>query len=396
MSTLDLVPNASALRGSALDSSNRWAVGRDAPTEVHKYLGAFPDYTETPLVDLSNLAQSLGLKQISIKDESGRYGLYSFKALGGAYAVARLVHRFLEERLGRKVDPAEMTSNECKAIASEMTVCCATDGNHGRSVAAGAKMFGCRCVIFLHSGVSKGREEAIAQFGAEIRRTPGNYDESVADANETSLREGWITVSDFAWPGYVEIPLLVMQGYTLMLEEIFRQTKEPFTHIFVQAGVGGLAAVVAGYYLDKLGESRPTVVVVEPQKANCMVLSAKAGKRVVAPSGEATVMAMLECFEPSLVAWDILERSADYFLGIDDKWAIRALRTLANPVKDDPKLVIGESGGSGLGGLLAVLEDKEAKHQIGLDENSCVLLIGTEGATDPELYHQLLTDSSYA
>src|SRR5690606_27998031 len=126
--------NASALRNSALNSSNSWAVGRDAPNEVRQYLAAFPDYAETPLVDLTNLAQSLGLKQISIKDESGRYGLYSFKALGGSYAVARLVHSFLEERLGRKVDPAEMTSDECRAIASEMTVCCATDGNHGRSV----------------------------------------------------------------------------------------------------------------------------------------------------------------------------------------------------------------------------------------------------------------------
>jgi len=390
MQTLDVVPNTSVHRNEKLDAAQSLAVGNGAPAEVHRFLGAFPDYAATPLVDLPGLAGALGLEKVSIKDESTRYGLSSFKALGGAYAVARLVHRFLEERLGRKVDPAEMLGEECRKIASELTVCCATDGNHGRSVASGAQKFGCRCVIFLHSGVSEGREKAIAFYGAEIRRTDGNYDDSVEEADVTSKREGWVTVSDFARPGQEEVPSLVMQGYTLMLEEIHEQEKEPFTHVFVQGGVGGLAAVVAGNFLDRLGDQRPTLVVVEPDRANCLQLSAKAGKRLAMEAGEPTVMAMLECYEPSSFAWDILEKSADYFIAVEDSWAIKALRNLARPAHGDPALTIGESGGAGLAGLLAVLDDEEATRKLGLNAQSRVLLIGTEGATDPELYQQLL------
>ncbi|WP_127143572.1 diaminopropionate ammonia-lyase [Pelagibacterium montanilacus] len=396
MTALKLTANRSGHLDETLDATQKKVVGVQAPEEVRRYLGAFPAYAPTPLVELPDLAASLGVGQIAIKDESPRYGLCSFKALGGAYAVARLVHRFLEDRLGRAVDPAEMLGDECKALASEMTVSCATDGNHGRSVAAGAQMFGCRCVIFLHAGVSAGRERAIAGFGAEIRRTDGNYDQSVAEATETAEREGWTTVSDFSWPGYEEIPGLVMQGYTLMLDEIFAQSEAPFTHIFVQGGVGGLAAVVAGYFLDRMGKDRPKVVVVEPDLANCLQLSAQANERVSMEPGRSTVMAMLECYEPSLVAWGILEKSADYYVAIPDDHAIEAMRLLAKPIGSDRPLEIGESGGSGLGGLMAVMADSKARETLGLGPSARILLLGTEGATDPELYKSLIEGQPFS
>jgi diaminopropionate ammonia-lyase len=251
-------------------------------------------------------------------------------------------------------------------------------------------MFGCRCVIFLHSGVSEGREKAIAGFGAEIRRTVGNYDQSVAEASETGDREGWTTVSDFAWEGYTEIPGLVMQGYTLMLDEISAQAKHPYTHIFIQGGVGGLAAVVAGYFLDRDGAARPKLIVVEPDKANCLQVSAEADRRMSIEAGDATVMAMLECYEPSLTAWEILEKSADYYLDLADDLAVDALRRLARPVAGDKALRIGESGVAGLAGLIAASGDQSMRAALGLDANSRVLLIGTEGATDPDLYEKLL------
>jgi diaminopropionate ammonia-lyase len=391
-----LVANASPRKGTILSPSEAAIVGRQAPETVRKYLGAFPDYSHTPLVSLPGLASKLGVAGIDIKDEGQRYGLFSFKALGGSYAVARLVHRFLEARLGQKVEPADMRSDTNKAIASQLTVACATDGNHGRSVAAGAKMFGCRCVIFLHRGVSKGRERAIAQFGAEIRRTAGNYDESVAEATETANREGWTTVSDFSWEGYQEIPGLVMQGYTLMLEEISKQAKQPYTHVFVQGGVGGLAAVVAGYLKDSLGEKCPRIIVVEPDRANCLQRSAQAGRPVSMEAQRSTVMAMLECYEPSLVAWNILEKTADQFLAIPDQAAIEAMRTLAFPVDGDPELVIGESGGSGLAGLQEALSVASVRAEVGLGNDSRILLFGTEGATDPDLYEALVRGDATA
>ena len=386
-----LVENTSLKHKQALTQSEAAIVGKAAPDEVRRYLPAFPVYKETPLVELPGLARSLGLAGIEVKDEGQRYGLFSFKALGGAYAVARLVLEHAQKQLGRTVQPVELLDSAVQALARDMTVCCATDGNHGRSVAAGAQMFGCRCVIFLHSGVSAGREAAIAAFGAKIRRTDGNYDQSVAEASATGKAQGWTVVSDFSSEGYTDIPGMVMQGYAIMLDEIERQSSSPYSHVFVQGGVGGLAAVVAGYFLDKHGANRPRLIVVEPSRANCLQRSAQADRRLAMGHGEATVMAMLECYEPSLIAWDILEKGANFYLDVGEESAVEALRRFAKPVAGDPALTIGESGAAGLAGLETAIADPAMREQLGLEASSRVLLFGTEGATDPELYQTLLT-----
>src|SRR5215218_1794105 len=387
---MQLVENRSPQRNRPLTAAERSIVGTSAPDEVRRYLPAFPTYRETPLVPLPNLAKQLGLGGIAVKDEGQRYGLYSFKALGGAYAVARLVGNHVRKVLGREIEPGELLGEESRSIARNLTVCCATDGNHGRSVAAGAQRFGCHCVIFLHSGVSAGREAAIRAFGAEIRRTAGNYDQSVDEASATSDREGWITVSDFSWEGYSEIPGMVMQGYTIMLDEIMRQSPARYSHVFVQGGVGGLAAVVGGYLLDRFGEERPSLVILAPSRANCLQVSAGGNQRTAIAPGEGTLMAMLECYEPSLVAWDILEKSADFYLDVSDEQALVALKQLARPLAGDPPLTIGESGAAGLAGLMAAATDTAIRTKLALDHRSNVLLFGTEGATDPDLYAKLL------
>ncbi|WP_343314429.1 diaminopropionate ammonia-lyase [Brucella sp. BE17] len=390
MTDTGLVQNKSVQSGKKLDHAQSLIAGVAGVEEVQSFLSAFPDYQTTPLVELKNLAQSLGLDTIMIKDESGRYGLSSFKALGGAYAVARVVHRYVEEKLGREVKPSELTSDECKAVASQLTICCATDGNHGRSVASGAEKYGCRCVIFLHENVTQGREDAIARFGAEIIRTKGNYDDSVAQSFKMAEENGWMVISDFSRAGYIEIPGLVMQGYTLMLNEIWEQSRQDYSHIFIQAGVGGLAAVVAGFYLDKMGDKRPKLVVVEPERANCLQRSAQAGRAIAMEPGEETIMAMLECYEPSLSAWEVLEKAADYFLTVGEDTAVTALKQLAHPLGSDTALEIGESGASGLAGLLTAAANPAVVKELGLNKASRVLLVGTEGATDEVLYQQLL------
>jgi len=297
----------------------------------------------------------------------------------------------VEEQLGRSVAPSELSDDACKAVARQLTICCATDGNHGRSVASGAQKYGCGCVIFLHENVTQGREDAIAQFGAEIIRTKGNYDDSVAASFRMAEENGWTVISDFSRAGYTEIPGLVMQGYTLMLNEIWEQSDKAYTHIFVQAGVGGLAAVVAGFYREKLDGHRPKLIVVEPERANCLQRSAQAGSLIAMAPGEETIMAMLECYEPSLSAWEVLEKAADYYLTVEEEMAVTALKQLAHPVGNDPSLKIGESGASGLAGLLTATSDPAIARELGLNENSRILLIGTEGATDEALYQKLLS-----
>lgn len=361
-----------------------------AAQEVERFLHQRENHRVTPLHALPALARELGVGAVHVKDEGQRLGLGSFKALGGAYAVIRLLLEEAGRQLGRPVDIAELHSPEVRQIAAGMTFACATDGNHGRSVAQGAQLVGARSVIFVHAGVSAGRVAAIARFGARMVRVEGSYDESVAESARVSEREGWTIVSDTSWPGYERIPGLVMQGYTALLREALAQLPEPPSHVFVQAGVGGIAAALAGHLAILFGERRPRFVVVDPARAACIFETARAGHPVAVPHGEPTVMAMLECNEPSLVAWRILSRVADGFMTVEDEEAVAVMNRLARPSGGDPAIVAGESGGAGLAGAIQAAGDPAIRQQLGLDASSRIFVVNTEGATDPERYAELV------
>lgn len=365
-------------------------LGLAAAREVERFLGYRTDYAATPLHPLPALSDHLGVGAIVVKDEGYRLGLGSFKALGGSYAVIRLVLEEATRMLGRPVDISELQTADVRAIAATMTFACATDGNHGRSVAQGAQLVGAKAAIFVHSGVSDGRVAAIARFGAEMIRIEGTYDTSVAEAARVAKQEGWTIVSDTSWPGYERIPGIVMQGYTALVQEALRQMHQPPTHVFVQSGVGGIAAAAAGHLSLVLGSKRPTFVVVDPARAACLYETARAGHPVQIPHGEPTVMAMLECYEPSLVAWRILSRVADAFMTVEEQDAVDVMNRLARPIGDDPAIVAGESGGVGLAGLIRALADPKAKAALKLDRTSRILVINTEGATDPQRYLELV------
>ncbi len=366
------------------------ALGRDGRAAAEALLGLCPAHRPTPLHRLPAMAHALGVGAIMVKDEGFRLGLRSFKALGGAYAVMRLLLDRAEAALGRAIDPRELLSEAVRAVASGMTVACATDGNHGRSVAAGARLVGAPCVIFVHGGVSAERVAAIAAFGARIVRVEGGYDDSVAEAARQSAAQGWTVVSDTSWEGYEAIPLTVMQGYGVMAGEAFDRLAESPTHIFVQAGVGGAAAAVAAHAADVYGGLRPKIIVVEPERAACLFESAKAGRLTTAHAGEPTVMAMLECHEASPIAWEILDGLAAGFVTLPEKAAPDAMHHLARPAGNDPAIVAGESGCVGFAGLVACLADGQARATLGLGPESRILVFNTEGATDPALYQQIV------
>lgn len=375
--------------GQALEADDAAYLDLTAALRVQQLLDLCPASKPTALFALPGLSSEVGIGQLFIKDESTRLGLGSFKALGGAHAVLQV---FLEEaarKLDRTVAPEEIINAELQSFARQFTVACATDGNHGRSVAAGARFIGCHAVIFIHSGVSADRAAAIERFGAEIRRVPGVYDDAVAAANRESAANGWTVVSDTSWPGYERIPKLVAQGYTVMLQEALAAMPAAPTHVFVQAGVGGLASAVAGH-LSLVCDHAPRIVIVEPERAACLFASHDAGERVVIPHKQSTVMAMLECQEPSLAAWRVIARLASAFMTIGEKDAVRAMRRLAEPTDSDPAIVAGESGGAGLAGLLVATESAATRDALHLDGHSVVLLLNTEGATDPETYERLV------
>ena len=383
------IANTTADYGKPLSPEDAALLGAEAALETERFLSFREGHAETPLHALPGLAGELGLGSIHVKDEGFRLGLGSFKALGGSYAVIRLALEAASRQLGRPVDMAELQSPEVRAVSAGLTVACATDGNHGRSVAQGASLIGARAMVFVHAGVSRKRADEIARFGADVIRVEGNYDESVATASRVARQNGWTVVSDTAWQGYERIPGLVMQGYVPLLSEALRSMPGPPTHLFIQAGVGGVAAALAGHLAVLFGAQRPRLVVVEPARAACVFQTAKADRIVRIEHGEPTVMAMLECYEPSLVAWRILSRVADGFMTVEEEDAVAAMKRLGRPLDGDPAIVAGESGGVGLAGLLRALGNEQARTLLRLDATSRILLVNTEGATDPALYEEL-------
>ncbi|MBB5042308.1 diaminopropionate ammonia-lyase [Shinella fusca] len=388
--------NTLATYGKPLTPQDAETLSVEAADRVAKVLALRENSAATPLHALPGLAGELGLRSLHLKDEGLRLGLGSFKALGGAYALMILVQEEASRRLGRAVQIGELLSDEVRAVAQSMTFACATDGNHGRSVAQGAQLMGAKAVIFVHAGVSEGRVAAIARFGAEMVRVAGNYDDSVAEAARVSVERGWTVLSDTSWPGYETIPGLVAQGYTALVREILAELDEPPTHVFLQAGVGGFAAAVAGHLAIVLGDRRPHVTVVDPARAACLYESARQGRPLKVEETQPTIMAMLECYEPSPVAFRILERVADGFMTVDEDVAVTVMRRLADPLPGDPAIVAGESGGAGLAGLLTVLRDPVLAGRLGIGRDARVLVVNTEGATDPALYEKIVGRSPQA
>ena len=349
-------------------------------------IASWPGYAPTPLLDLPGLARQARLGALRLKHEAARFGLGSFKALGGAYAVANLLLAELA-RTGAapKASTADLAAGHHRAATERITVTCATDGNHGRAVAWGAQRFHCRCVIFVHATVSQGRVDAIARYGAEVRRVPGTYDDAVREAARQADAHHWFIVSDTSWPGYTEVPRDIMQGYRLMADEAAGQWQgDPPTHVFIQGGVGGVAAAVSVQMRARFTQA-PALIVVEPDRAACLLASAELGEPTTIPGDLDTLMAGLACGEPSLLAWQELDRAATAFMAIPDAAAIACMRLLA-----DNGIVSGESGVAGLAGCLLACADPAARETLGLAGDSRVLLFSTEGATDPALYASLV------
>jgi diaminopropionate ammonia-lyase len=341
--------------GRAILDANGFAA---AEAEITQWAG----YAPTPLVPLPGLADRLGVAAVHIKDEAGRFGLNSFKALGGAYAVSRLL-----ARIG--------------SPARDVTVTCATAGNHGRSVAWGAAMFGCRCIVFMAESVSESRVDAIRRFGADVVRSDGNYDDVVRRCAFEAATHGWHVVSDTSYPGYHEVPVDVMHGYGIMAAEIARQwpDREPPSHTVVQVGVGSLAAALAAHAHIAWGQGRPRLVTVEPTSADPLRRSLEAGRSIVVSGRLDTVMGGLACGQVSELAWEILSAETHAALAVGDDLAREAVRTLAHPAIGDGAIEAGETGAAGLAALLALRGRPDVRGEIGLDERARVLLIGSEG-----------------
>lgn len=358
---------------------------------------SFPQYKVTPLTKLSNLAEYLGVKRLYVKDESYRFGLNAFKVLGGSYAIAR----YIAQQLGKDVDEVPynvLTSDQLREEFGQATFFTATDGNHGRGIAWAANKLGQKCVVRMPKGSTQTRLENIAKENAIVTIEDMNYDECVRlAAKEAEATEHGIMVQDTAWEGYEEIPTWIMQGYGTLAMEADQQLEADGsrpTHIFVQAGVGSMAGAVIGYFANRFKENPPVMVVVEANAADCIYRSAVQadGSRVDVTGDMFTIMAGLACGEANTVSWDILRNHASAFVSCPDWVSANGTRIYGAPLGDDKRVISGESGSVTMGLVHAVMtrpEYKDLKEALHLNENSEILLVSTEGDTDPDRYREI-------
>ena len=389
----DLLPQArlghiAATRKSG-DAAHRVLTPEDFAT-AQAEITAWEGYAPTPLVSMPALADRIGVGAVLYKHEGPRFGLGSFKALGGSYAALRVLQREISARTGAEVSLADIRAGRHRDAAAGITLVSATDGNHGRSLAWGCQRVSAPCRIYIHAEVSEGRAQAMRELGAEVIRIDGDYDDSVDLAKAEAEANGWFVVSDTSWPGYSDPPRDVMAGYGVMTREICEALDEAPTHVFLQGGVGGLAAGVAAGFRQHWGDAAPRVVIVEPELAACLYESAKSGAPTSVAIAEETIMAGLSCGEPSPLAWEVLAEEASDFLTIPESVVAPAVRLLARPLDGDPAVEAGESAVAGLAALIAARADADLSSKLGLDGASRVLLIGSEGVTDPAIFRMIM------
>jgi len=371
--------------------------------KVLRFHTKLPGYEPTRLVRLQQLAQSWGVAEAWVKNESTRFGLKAFKVLGGSYAIAR----WLCQRLGKDIDTIaydELTGEELRKRLGQITFATATDGNHGRGVAWTAQQLGQAAMVYMPKGTVRSRVENIRAHGATVEITDLNYDDTVQMCWQIAREKDWVVVQDTAWEGYTDIPLWIMQGYSTMCCEVRNQIVQsqlkPPTHVFLQAGNGAFTAAMVGGLVNHYQQNAPCFIIMEPHNAACMFKSATAGDhqphRV---SGDLkTIMAGLACGEPNPMAWHILRAFSCCYIRCADVVAANGIRILAHPLEGDDAVEAGESGAVGIGLLDLITHDSQLgslKQQLGIGSDSRLLFFNTEGATDPDNRREILWFGKY-
>ena len=373
---MSILPNISNWKYSKFIKNNKYFFKRKYVLKIvsskilkkaYKVVSSWKGYKPTPLISLTKLNNNLNLNNIFYKDESKRFHLKSFKALGGAFAVEQIA------------------SKQKNIIISS-----ATAGNHGRSVAWGAQRLGLNCKIFVSEYVSNSRVKEIKKFGAEVIRVKGNYEKSLNECKKLSKKNNWTIVQDVSTQNYKLIPALTMAGYSIMIKEISKQTNQYITHIFLQAGVGGMAAgVVAG--VAKYFKRIPKIIIVEPDRADCVLKSIKNNKMTKIRIKRESIMGGMSCNEMSLLPWLILKKTANYCISISDTKVAKMIALLADKKLSNKSIIGGECSAPGIISLICACNEPKSKKALNLNEKSNVLLIGCEGNADTKLYKKLLS-----
>ena len=371
--------------------------------KVVKFHNSFTGYQPTPLVKLKELAKEIGVAEIYVKDESKRFKLNAFKVLGGSYCIANGIAKKLDLDID-DVTIDKLKTPEIKEKLKDITFITATDGNHGRGIAWAAHQLGCKAIIYMPYGAVDQRIENIKKLGAEVHKLDLNFDDTARYAFKQAKLNDWMMVQDTTFEGYEDFPTWCMQGYMTMSYEVYKEfekEKKYPTHIFMQAGAGSLAGSVAGFFADVYGEKRPIFITVEADTCGCIKATAEAndGKLHVVKGDLDTIMAGLSVGEVCKVGWDILSNCADAHATCSNNISALGMRVLGAPLKDDEKVISGESGSVGLGLLVELIQNnkyKDIREKLKLNKDSRILCFNTEGDTDPENYMKIVWRGAYS
>lgn len=361
--------------------------------EAINYHKSFKEYSETKLYCLKNYSKKIGVKNVFVKDESSRFGLNAFKVLGASFAIGKYIGKMVNKDIS-EISSNYLKSGKWKDKLGNITLVSTTDGNHGRGVAWTAKQLNVPCRIYMPKGSTENRLRNITDLGAYGEITEYNYDDTVRMVNDLAKENGWTIVQDTAWEGYEDIPKWIMKGYSTLAKEVIKQIGDNIpTHIFLQAGVGAFAGVMASVFTETYVEKAPKIIIVEPHNAACFYESAVNNKCTAVSGDLKTIMCGLACGEPNPIGYEILSKYSDVFLSVSDEMTKRGMRLLNKPLKEDTKIISGESGAVGMGVLDEIMTNSdydELKKFLGLNENSNVLIISTEGNTDPDVYKSII------
>lgn len=383
----------------SVENYSSFLLSEEISSEVYTYHTGFENYNKTGLIKLDALSGFLGFNSLWVKDESGRFGLGSFKVLGAAYAIGKT----LAKELGVPLD--SLSFNELKKLVREklgnVTLSATTDGNHGRGVAWVGRELGLPVKIFMPKGTTQNRLNHILNLGADAEITEMNYDDTVRWVAETSRKERWLVIQDTAWEGYEDVPVWIMQGYSTLASEVFSDLgNEIPTHVFVQAGVGAFAGIIAEAFFNRYGKEKfPKVIVVEADSADCFYQSAVAGHDVVKSGDLMTIMAGLACGEQNPIGNNVLKALAYAFVSVSDSISANGMRILSAPLEEDRRIISGESGAVGVGLVESLYRNEgysDIKALLGLDEHSKIVAFSTEGDTDPGVYRDIVWYGRYS
>ena len=349
------------------------------------------NYTPSQVLNLEALAKNLNVNSIFVKDESKRFTLDTFKALGPIFALYRFYDKLNTKKYSRSLRYSDFFDSDYLKQFGDYVFTTATDGNHGKALAWACQLIDQKSVIYIPNYTVQARMEAIKKYTKNLIKVNGSYQETVNFCYQEAEKNKRIIITDSSSEKSYESAKIIMEAYLTLFYELEKQITKKIDFVFLQCGVGSLTASGLYYYIYRNGNC-PKIINVEPFKSDCVYQSIKHEQMTKANGSMKTIMAGLNCDIPSYLAWQLLKNHLEFTMLIEEDSAKKAIRQYYMPLENDPKIISAESGAASLAAVQEVLTNEESRQMLGIKKNSNILIINTEANTDPENIERILNE----